>query len=105
MPRPIQRSVPFDAAVAAQVAYLVSQGRSDWIDPLERAIDGLGALIAVFPQLHREHDRKGPWVLRRARLGSLPFYVWYAYDEEQAQEPVTLIGFFHTRQRERRPRL
>lgn len=105
MPRPIQRSVRFDAAVAAQLAYLVSRGRSDWIDPLERAIDGLGALIADFPQLHREHDRKGSWVLRRALLVPLPFYVWYTYDEAQPQGPLTLIGFFHTRQRERRPRL
>lgn len=105
MPRSIQRSVQFDAAVAAQLAYLISQGRPELIDPLERAIDALGALIADFPQLYPERDRKGSWVLRRARLAPLPFYVWYAYDEAQAQGPVTLIGFFHARQRERRPAL
>ncbi len=53
----------------------------------------------------RERDRDGTRVLRKIGLPKAPFSVWYAYDENSPNGPITLLGFFHDRQRERAPRL
>lgn len=52
-----------------------------------------------------ERDRDGSRVLLKMGLPKAPFYIWYAYDEAEPDGPVTLLSFFHDRQRERAPRL
>lgn len=52
----------------------------------------------------RERDRDGTRVLRKLGLPKAPFSVWYAYDEAAPDAPLTLLAFFHDRQRERAPR-
>lgn len=105
MARTIQRSAAFDAAVSAQLAYLVDQGRTEWIVRLREELAEFESTISTFPHMGRERDRDGTRVLRKMGLPKAPYYVWYACDEAEPDGPVTLLSFFHDRQRERAPRL
>ena len=105
MARTVRRSSAFDAAVAAQLAYLLDHGRAEWIARLRDELAELETGISTFPHLGRERDRDGTRVLRKLGLPKAPFSVWYAYDEAALNAPLTLLGFFHDRQRERAPRL
>lgn len=105
MARTVQRSTAFDAAVAAQLLYLLDHGRADWIGRLRGELAELERVISAFPHLGRERDRDGTRVLRKLGLPKAPFSVWYAYDEAAPDVPLTLLAFFHDRQRERAPRL
>ena len=101
----IQRSAAFDAAVEAQLAYLESQGRPGWIVRLRDELAEFEMGISTFPHMGRERDRDGTRVLRKMGLPKAPFSVWYADDEAEPDAPITLLNFFHDRQRERVPRL
>jgi len=103
--RPIRRSVAFDAAERAQLAYLVDKGRLEWIVRLREELAELEANLALFPHMGRERDRDGTRILLKTGLPRAPFYVWYAYVEAEPDGPLTLLGFFHDRQRERAPHL
>ena len=105
MARTVRRSAAFDAAVAAQLAYLADHGRAEWIARLRDELAQFDTGISTFPQMGRERDRDGTRVLRKMGLPKAPFSVWYAYDEAAPDTPITLLGFFHDRQRERAPRL
>jgi hypothetical protein len=103
--RAIQRSAAFDAAVSAQLAYLVEQGRTDWIVRLRGELAEFETTISTFPHIGHERDRERSRVLRKMGLPKAPYYVWYAYDEGERDGPITLLSFFHDRQRGRAPRL
>ncbi len=105
MARTVQRSAAFDAAVNAQLAYLVDQGRIEWIARLREDVAEFETSISTFPHMGRERDRDGSRVLRKMGLPKAPFSIWYAYDEAEPDAPITLLTFFHDRQRERAPRL
>lgn len=105
MARAVRRSAAFDAAVAAQLAYLADHGRVEWIARLRDELAEFQAGVSTFPLMGRERDRDGTRVLRKLGLPKAPFSVWYAYDEAAPDAPITLIDFFHDRQRERAPRL
>ena len=105
MARTVRRSAAFDAAVAAQLAHLADHGRAEWIARLRDELAQFETGISTFPQMGRERDRDGTRVLRKMGLPKAPFSVWYAYDEAAPDAPLTLLGFFHDRQRERAPRL
>lgn len=105
MARKLQRSAAFDAAVAAQLAYLTDHDRVDWIVRLRDELARFETVVVAFPQIGRERDRDGTRVLRKMALPRAPFGVWYAYDEGAPRGPITLLGFFHDRQRARAPRL
>lgn len=105
MARTVRRSAAFDAAVAAQLAYLVDHGRAEWIARLRDELAEFETGISTFPQMGRERDRDGARVLRKMGLPKAPFSVWYAYDEAAPDAPLTLLAFFHDRQRGRAPRL
>ena len=105
MARTLQRSAAFDAAVGAQMAYLVDQGRTDWVARHRDELAEFETTISTFPHIGRERDRDGTRVLRKMGLPKAPYYVWYAYDEGAPDAPITLLSFFHDRQRERTPRL
>lgn len=104
MARAVRRSAAFDAAVAAQLAYLVDHGPVEWIARLRDELAAVESGISTFPHIGRERDRDGSRVLRKLGLPKAPFSVWYAYDETARDGPITLLGFFHDRQRERAPR-
>lgn len=101
----VQRGTAFEAAVAAQLLYLLDHGQADWISRLRDELGELERGISVFPHMGRERDRDGTRVLRKLGLPKAPFSVWYAYDEAAPDAPLTLLAFFHDRQRERAPRL
>lgn len=103
--RPKRRGAAFDAAVAVRSAYLPDQGRLDWILRLRVVLTRLETVVVTFPHMGRERDRDGARVLRKIGLPKAPFSVWYACDEEAPGGPITLLSFFHDRQRERAPRL
>ncbi len=105
MARTIQRSAAFDAAVGAQLAYLVDRGRTEWIVRLREELAEFETTISTFPHIGHERDRDGMRVLRKMGLPKAPYYAWYAYDEGVPDGPITLLSFFHDRQRERAPRL
>lgn len=105
MARPIQRSAAFDAAVSAHVALLVDQGRAEWIVRLREELAEFETTISTFPHMGRERDRGRTRVLRKMSMPKAPYYVWYAYDEGEPDGPITLLSFFHDRQRERVPGL
>jgi len=105
VPRTVQRSAAFDAAVRAQLAYLDDHGRPDWIARLRDELTTFQSGILTFPHMGRERDRDGTRVLRKIGLPKAPFSVWYADDEAEPDGPVTLLSFVHDRQRERAPRL
>ncbi len=100
----VRRSADFDAAVAAQLAYLEDRGRAEWIARLRDELAEFEMGISTFPHMGRERDRDGTRVLRKMGLPQAPFSVWYAYEAEP-DAPITLLIFFHDRQRERAPRL
>lgn len=105
MARTVQRSAAFDAAVAAQLAYLERRARADWIVRLRDELAEFEVSISAFPHMGRERDRNGTRVLRKMGLPRAPFSVWYAYDEATPDTPLTFLSFFHDRQRERAPRI
>ena len=89
----------FRADVAAQLEYLVRRGEPTWI---VATLDDLGAaeeLLGRFPHAGREVARDGDTIVRVLRLRRAPFVVWYAVQMRRRDAVVTMLRFFHERQR------
>lgn len=81
--------------VEAQIAWLASVDREDWIEPLERALSEAVQLLAATPQAGTP-DPAGDF--RRLLLRRLPFVIWYRIE---GVGRVSLYRLFHVRQSRR----
>ncbi len=103
MPRRVRHAAVFEADLRDQVSYLAQREQWAWIDQLEADMRALEDLLSAYPRAGPELRRRDTDVLRRATLRSTPFFVWYQFDEADADGPITLYRLFHVRQRRRRP--
>lgn len=96
----------FVADLEREVEYLRRLAEFGWIQTLAEDLDDIGDMLGAFPLLGHVLAREGADALLKLRLRRAPFYVWYSYREETAEQGlVTLLRLFHTRQRTPEPRL
>lgn len=93
----------FHADVAAQLEYLVRRGEPAWIVATLDDLRAAEELLERFPHAGREVAREGDTIVRALRLRRAPFVVWYAVQLRRRDAVVTMLRFFHERQRRAGP--
>lgn len=81
-----------------KVAWLIERGESDWVDRLELEVQAAVARIARFPEaapVERQTERN---VIRRARVGGLPYVILYVHTPQRPIREVWLARLLHYRQ-------